>query len=237
MEFPRDLGRVAVLSPHCDDGVFGCGQLLAAHPGAVVVTVFAGSPPAYGELTEWDRACGFREGDDVMALRRAEDAAALDELGAVPHWLDFCDSQYRRTPSIEILTEGLARAIDEARADTVVFPLGLFHSDHRLAHEAALEVLRRRPALHWFAYEDALYRCIEGLLEGRLAALFGAGLEPTPVELPRSPELDGKRRAMNRYASQLRALASPGMPGFLDAFAPEGYWRVAPRPALFRRRG
>ena len=42
-----ELERVVVVSPHLDDAVLGCGRFLAVHPGATVVTVFAGNPPQY----------------------------------------------------------------------------------------------------------------------------------------------------------------------------------------------
>src|SRR5919106_5159209 len=75
------LGRVLVVSPHLDDAVFGCGELLAACPGSIVTTVFAGAPK-HSELTEWDAAAGFRAGQDVMAARREEDQQALTIVGA-----------------------------------------------------------------------------------------------------------------------------------------------------------
>jgi len=51
--------RLTVISPHLDDAVFGAGELIAAHPGAIVITAFAGIPSGDG-LTGWDRDCGFR---------------------------------------------------------------------------------------------------------------------------------------------------------------------------------
>src|SRR5689334_10074107 len=90
---------VVVISPHLDDAVFGCGQLLALHPGSVVSTALAGRPPSYATVTGWDAAAGFRPGDDVIAARRAEDRAALQILDARPVWLDFTDDQYGRSPA------------------------------------------------------------------------------------------------------------------------------------------
>ena len=45
-------------------------ELLAGHPGAVVVTVFAGNPPAYptDPMRKWDVQSGFAPGDDRIAL-------------------------------------------------------------------------------------------------------------------------------------------------------------------------
>ena len=47
---PDGAGTLAVISPHLDDGVFACGEMLAAHPGSVVVTVFPDGAEKY--LTE-----------------------------------------------------------------------------------------------------------------------------------------------------------------------------------------
>src|SRR4051794_24119032 len=69
----RDCMAVLVVSPHLDDGVFSCGEMMADHPTAHLVTVFAGRP-ATAQLTEWDRDCGFAAGDDVVGARRDEDA-------------------------------------------------------------------------------------------------------------------------------------------------------------------
>jgi len=93
-----DLERIMVVSPHFDDAVQGAGLLLARHPGSTVVTVFAGPPPTYPDPpSEWDALGGFQRGDDVVALRRAEDTAALNVLGARTRWLEFVDHQYLDT--------------------------------------------------------------------------------------------------------------------------------------------
>jgi LmbE family N-acetylglucosaminyl deacetylase len=73
---PKTFERMAVISPHLDDGVFSCGDLLASHPGAAVVTVFAGGPSSSTDIKPWDAAAGFHPGDNVMAARRAEDQTA-----------------------------------------------------------------------------------------------------------------------------------------------------------------
>lgn len=223
MEAPA---RLAVVSPHCDDAVFGCSALIAAHPGAVVVTCFAGAPPAGAPLTEWDRAAGFRPGDDVMGRRREEDRAALAHTGARPAWLDFPDAQYGGSPALDTLAAALERALDAAAPDVVAIPLGLFHSDHVLAHEAALRVRARRGGWTWLAYADALYRRLPRLLAARLAALGRAGIDPVPFAPRAAGDADRKARAVRCYASQLRALATPGRPGIADTLAPETYVRL-----------
>src|SRR5207248_1637023 len=137
-----------VISPHLDDGLFACGQLLAAHPRSVVITALAGRPRAYPPLTPWDPAAGFRLGDDVIALRRDEDRPAPGQLG-----------------------------VDRPQ-------------------DARLAGLRRA-----------------GIRAERAGAAAAAGAAE-------------KRRAVQEYRSQLRALAAPGYQGHGDVVAPEGYWRL-----------
>jgi LmbE family N-acetylglucosaminyl deacetylase len=216
-----------VVSPHCDDGVFGCGELLASRPGGVVVTVFAGRPAAGAALTGWDAAAGFRAGDDVVAARRAEDRAALAALGARPRWLPFPDAQYGGPVGAEAVAPALAAAVLACRPSVVAIPLGLFHDDHRTAHAAGLGLLGRAPGVRWLLYADAIYRRIAGAVEGRLAALHAAGLTPAPVPPAPRRHAARKRRAVACYRSQLRALASPGRPGWRDALEPETYWTLA----------
>jgi LmbE family N-acetylglucosaminyl deacetylase len=218
------MGRLVVVSPHLDDGVFGCSALLAADGDAVGVTVFAGRPPAPAPLPPWDEAAGFRAGDDVIGVRRAEDRAALQVFGAQPVWLPFLDAQYGQSPGVAAIVPALESALTALDTATVCIPLGLFHSDHVLAHTAALIVLRRHRTWQWVAYEEPMYRRVPGALTDRLAALCSAGIVVTPLGSVPSPER--KREAVACYASQLRALATPGRPGVADALGPERYWAL-----------
>ncbi len=217
-----------VVSPHCDDAVFGCGELLAARPGSAVITVFAGRPEHGVPLTRWDAAAGFDEGDDVMGHRHAEDRAALAVLGARARWLPFRDAQYGGPIAADAVVPGLAAAVRAYRPDVVAIPLGLFHDDHKTTHEAGLRLARRWPQLTWLLYADALYRHIAGLVEERLARLGAAGLVAVPLPSPPVHRDELKRRAVACYASQLRALSGPGRASHTDLFEPESYWRLSP---------
>jgi LmbE family N-acetylglucosaminyl deacetylase len=219
------MDALLVVSPHCDDAVLSCGELIAASGGATVVTVFAGAPSTYEPLTVWDLAAGFLPGDDVMAARRAEDAAALSALGARPHWMDFRDAQYGPSPKVQELRSALASVIETERPFVVAVPLGLFHGDHELVHEACMQLLGMAPTLDWLAYEDAMYRAIPGLVDDRLATLDAAGIVAAPVAPLATRHVEVKRRAAAHYRSQLRALSEVAA-GYADAFEPERYWRV-----------
>jgi LmbE family N-acetylglucosaminyl deacetylase len=227
----EDLGRIMVFSPHLDDAVFSCGEMLAAAGGAVVVTAFAGTPQDAEMRTEWDIACGFASARDAVEKRREEDRAALAELHATPVWLDFCDSQYRQTPEPAQLAAALMQTVRQYDPHTLLMPAGLFHSDHVLLHRAALLVRRDAMQRRWLMYEDVPYRRIEGLLQQRLSALIGAGVAATPIVLPHRECMLAKRAAARRYASQLQGLAMPGKPGHADLDAPERYWRLDALPA------
>ena len=204
------------ISPHLDDVVLGCAGLVASHPGANVVTVAAGRPGPH-PLTDWDRRCGFGEGDDVVGARRREDEAALMVLGARPMWLDFLDGQYGPPPPHAELVTAIERAMDGAT--NVASPLGLFHNDHVLTASACFDVARSQNTVSWLIYEDAIYRATPGRTEEALAALKVRGFTLRDVDIPESP---AKRQAVERYPSQVRGLA-----GLLeDAYRPERYWSL-----------
>lgn len=214
------------MSPHCDDAVFGCGELLADRPGSAVITVFAGNPDPGAPLTRWDAAAGFGEGDDVMGRRRAEDRAALTLLGARARWLPLRDAQYGGPVRPDMVVIPLAAAIRACRPDVVAIPLGLFHDDHKTTHEAGLRLARRWPQLTWLLYADALYRRIAGLVEQRLERLRADGLVPVPLPPATTRRDDVKRRAIACYASQLRALSALGLDDHAHVLEPEHYWRL-----------
>jgi LmbE family N-acetylglucosaminyl deacetylase len=220
------LGRLLVVSPHLDDAVFACGGVLASYPDATVLTVFAGDQPPDQSLTGWDRDCGFAEGDDVMRSRRAEDEAALELLHATPIRLAFLDAQYAATPSIPTLARVLHEEIARSQPDTLMFPLGLFHSDHCAVHEAVLHLLQHFTGA-CYAYEDALYRRLDDRLDERLSLLRQAGWRTTRLTFPTSAHaLTLKRQAAQCYRSQLAGLATPGRPGLADIEQPEAYWQI-----------
>jgi len=233
------LERIVVFSPHFDDAVLGAAHLLGTYWGSTVVTVAAGEPPGYPvEPTDWDACGGFVAGDDVVALRRQEDVAALEVLGASHLWLEVADHQYLEpsdrqkpaevAPSIRSAVEGLG--------PTAVFlPMGIANPDHVLTHDAGLiaraRLVEEGSSIAWFCYEDHGYKHIPGLLAWRISKLFRSGLWPTPAIVPVEPDMDLKRRAIACYKSQVPPLERDHALGErLDANVPEQYWRLDPPP-------
>jgi LmbE family N-acetylglucosaminyl deacetylase len=257
---PGELERVVIVSPHLDDAVLGCGNFMAAHPGAFVVTVFAGNPPGYptDPMRKWDVQSGFEPGDDVMETRRHEDDAALDLLDATPVHLEFVEHSYNpgdRPVAPEVLVDVLAPALAALTPTVVLAPFGLANPDHDVTHRACMlardrlgsdvswwcyeeskqtEAHPRPPA--WWLYEDSGYKHIPGLLAWRVSSLFRRGLWPTPVCPPTDPSETRKRAALACYASQLLALEDDwAITRKLDAPAPEQFWRVEPPPPGWER--
>jgi LmbE family N-acetylglucosaminyl deacetylase len=215
---------VVVISTHMDDGVLSCGDLIWQVPRCVVLTVFAGDDVDWSRPHEWDEGCGFSAGTNVTAVRVVEDERALALLGSTGLRLAFLDEQYRRpgiAPSIEEVSEAILAAINKIGAETILFPLGLGHDDHRLTAGGAAHAARRAPHLNWFAYEDLPYGYEdEGEVEEALAAL--ADMTPTPVELGKESDLERKDAALELYRSQLIALQDR----WVLALQPERYWAL-----------
>ncbi len=91
------------LSPHLDDAVFSCGgviwQQVNRGQQVTVVTLFSGDPPTL-DLSPFARELHKRWGNDSQPYetRRAEDARALESLGAGLRHLNFPDCIYRKNP-------------------------------------------------------------------------------------------------------------------------------------------
>jgi LmbE family N-acetylglucosaminyl deacetylase len=233
---PILLERVVVVQPHFDDAVMGAGLVLGTYPGSTCITVMGARPSAYpSPPTEWDSLGGFVDGDDVVAMRVEEDRAALAVVGAVPVRLRFVDHQYlskvQRASAADVAVD-LGAAIDAADPTAVFVPMGLANPDHALTHEAALLARDGRTGLAWFAYEDAGYKHMPGLLAWRVTVLFKSGLWPTPAMVPVEPDADRKRRAFACYRSQVAPLERDhALVERLAANVPEQYWRLDPPPA------
>ena len=170
--------RWIYISPHLDDVVLSCGGLIREQTSSKkqveIWTVCAGDPPA-GKLSSFANTqhTKWGAGMDAYSLRRAEDVAACQIIGARYRHLPFLDCIYRQSrdgswlypseesifgelsvedaPPIYTLQAFLATILRSD--DTLVIPLTVGnHVDHQMVR-IATEGLER-PLLY---YADAPY--------------------------------------------------------------------------------
>jgi LmbE family N-acetylglucosaminyl deacetylase len=125
-----------ILSPHLDDAVLSCWQILTSSADVRVVNVFAGVPSADAAPGWWDMSSGRHDPVRTMRERIEEDRSALALIGRDHVNLDFLDNQYRRRPqAIEPLVDAVLASLP---SDAVVWAPGAFvaqpdHADVRAA--------------------------------------------------------------------------------------------------------
>jgi LmbE family N-acetylglucosaminyl deacetylase len=150
-------GPVCFVSTHLDDVALSCSHWLAGNPSATVITVFTGAPDI--ERTDGWNYITTRETAALKAIeiRRKEDAAAMNALGAKACWLDLWDSQYLPDGVQERNAgrDALDVTLEHIRPTSVVAPLGLHHSDH-IAVGATCLAKARDSRLTWYYYLDSI---------------------------------------------------------------------------------
>jgi LmbE family N-acetylglucosaminyl deacetylase len=229
--------RYIYLSPHFDDAVLSCGGLIwdqsQAGEEVEIWTIFAGDPPP-GPLSDFatvnHKLWGVNSGDEVVAMRKAEDEAAAGIVGAAVVRFAIPDCIYRRSPTGEYLyTETvfapphpadkyLHRRIAAAlkselgQGDKLVCPLTLGgHVDHVVARRAAESL--RKPLLY---YADIPYMLNNPeTLEPAIRLLES---KPFPVS---AKGLEAWLEGVAAYKSQLDSLYK-GEGTLFDAI--KGYW-------------
>jgi LmbE family N-acetylglucosaminyl deacetylase len=97
------------LSPHLDDAIYSCGGMIhrqVAGGARVVVVTFCTADPPPGPLSDFAQVLHERwqpeahaQAAEVVGLRRREDLAALESLGAEAVHLDIPDCIYRHNPA------------------------------------------------------------------------------------------------------------------------------------------
>jgi LmbE family N-acetylglucosaminyl deacetylase len=238
------------LSPHLDDAVLSCGGAIHCHAAAGdvvrVITFFAGEAEAGAELSPFAQEQHRHWGNhpSPMTLRRAEDQAALIQLGAEGQYLDYQDAVYRTDPEgqwiyvdldtlfgrlqpADPLAEDGAQRLSEHVSDlvppdddlTLYAPLGVGrHVDHQIIHAAGRRLLDQGYRVAF--YEDYPYAEIAGALE---AALEASEARPWRVEnlCLEAADLAAKVSALGYYRSQMAVLfgGAEAMPSRVWAFA------------------
>lgn len=234
---PPAPGRVLAVSPHLDDAVLSYGARLhqLARSGAeiVVLTVFAGVPgPPYSAAAQaYHRTWGVS--GNPVPMRRAEDTAAVRELGLAPRHADFPDAIYRKLPQGRWLVDDPTRSVssqaveveepelmasvaDHIREFSADFrPAAVYtcaavgrHVDHWRTRDATVTALLGTgvPLRFW---EDLPYR---GRTTGTPPLPAGLAFADHQVEPVGAEDQDAKFRALLHYDSQLGLLAHDGVP-------------------------
>lgn len=227
------------LSPHYDDAALSCGgtihrQTQAGKP-VQVVTVCAAPPPTNTSFSSFAQETHIAWGApiDVIALRRAEDEAAMEILGADYVRLAFTDCIYRGhslygpwfynnneqlfgeihpddNELVDQVVEALESQVSREENLTIYAPLTIgHHVDHQLVHAAAWQLNTRGWRVMF--YEDYPYVDTQ--------AYGNATLDDTLVWLkhqqrPVQPKLQffseadlrAKIDSINAYASQIDML-------------------------------
>ena len=219
---------ILIISPHLDDAVFSCSGIIRGVHRPVVHTVFAGDAPTGRPLLQWDRDCGFGEGDDVMEVRRGEERVATGRLGAAATWdLELQEGYRPNEVDSDAVVLALAKAIERSRASVVLAPLGLEHTDHIAVATATRSLMgdERSSRIAWFVYADKPYADRRRtLVRRRLSELESFGLRVRPVNIPWRLKR-GDLGAVRCYASQLKGLR---MSAFRLTLLNQRLWRVLP---------
>lgn len=135
MSLPFNARRIAVVAPHPDDEILGCGGTMArvAAAGAEVhvVVVTRGQPPLFDE--------------ELVRQIRVETLRAHEIIGvADTQFLDFPAAgldQIRRSD----LNRALSSALSRIEPDLLLIPfIGDIHLDHQIVFNAALVYARPR---------------------------------------------------------------------------------------------
>ncbi|MBN1399761.1 MAG: PIG-L family deacetylase [Anaerolineae bacterium] len=217
------------LSPHLDDVVLSCGGALHAQTRAgeraLVATFFAASPQD-DEATAFARELKARwgSGPDPVALRRAEDLAALRVLAVDGLHLPYADCVYRHDPSTgeayypdepsifgaihraesgwdRDLTAAFLDAVGDLSGATIYAPLGAgHHVDHLLVQRVGFALLLEGQRVLF--YEDYPYADSPEVLRAALQILPGECWSRERRGL-REENLQAKIDAVACYASQI----------------------------------
>jgi LmbE family N-acetylglucosaminyl deacetylase len=182
LQWTPAAGRIAVLAPHMDDEVIGCGGTLALHvaAGADVTVVFLTD----GSQGSTDATPG--EAVRLTATRKQEAERALRELGVTKIvFLDGQDGGLGAGPNHAVIG-GLRAALEAVRPDIVYLPFFLEeHPDHR----AASALLGRAVAGTPLTFQCHAYEVWTPLFPNCLVRI--------------DDSIDAKRRALEHYQSQL----------------------------------
>jgi LmbE family N-acetylglucosaminyl deacetylase len=232
---PEDLvaltstGQLLVISPHLDDAFFSCSGVIKGVHDPIVHTVFAGDAPADQSLAQWDRDCGFSDGDNVMDHRRKEECSAASRLQATATWDQLLQEGYRPGEVDPVaVARNLSKTIEDVNPESVLFPLGLKHTDHLAVASAMWTIISSQefPSVTWFMYAEKPYADRRPTsVRQRLIDIRSQALDVREITLPWRLKR-GDYGAIRCYPSQLKGLR---MSALRIGLLHQRIWRVVPR--------
>ena len=220
-----------VISPHLDDAVLSCGQLIQSRRGSTIMTILAGFPQ--GMHTGWSgQTTGLPVARDANLKRREEDQRASGSLGAQTIWIDIPAQEYgpaaSPTERLRNIQEAVATAVATSEAHAVFIPLGVTHPDHIVVSDAALLAIFASNLESYIYMEMPYGQARPGEVRRRLRHV-GRKFKIDPLA-PFTGDLQTKTEAVNAYFSQVEALRQGFGRRFNRIFTDsEKYWRVRPK--------
>ncbi len=187
--------RIAVIAPHPDDEVLGCGGVMARHAAAgdevVVIVVTRAVPELFApELVDRTRA----------EARRAHAVLGVRET----RFLDFPAPKLDVTPG-HLIADALAKQFAELRTERVYLPHhGDIHSDHGRIYQATL--VAARPLAHCPVKQ---LLCYETLSETEWSPPISSAVFYPTVFVDISTFLAKKLEAMTCFETQLKPAPNP----------------------------
>jgi LmbE family N-acetylglucosaminyl deacetylase len=219
-----------MISPHLDDAIFSCGQLIHARKGTMITTILAGFPP--GEHAGWSsQTTGLSVAEDANLARREEDQRASRALGARTNWIDIPAQEYGPGASTSErllrIEQSIVAAVSTTEVRSVFIPLGLTHPDHIIVSDAALRAVLASDVESYVYMEMPYGQARPGRVRRRLRRI-GRQCNVDPLE-SFVGDLRRKSEAVNAYSSQVETLQRGFGKYFDRVFTdPERYWRVRP---------
>lgn len=197
--------RIAVIAPHPDDEVLGCGGVMARHAAegdeVFVIVATRGAPELFSvESVEKTRA-EARQAHELLGVRETR-------------FLDFPAPRLDVTPG-HLIADALAKQFQELKPERVYLPHhGDMHADHGRIYHATL--VAARPLANCPVKQ---LLCYETLSETEWAPpIDGSVFYPT-VFMDIAKYLPKKLDAMRCFGSQLKEAPNPRSLEAIEALA------------------
>lgn len=197
--------RIAVIAPHPDDEVLGCGGVMARHAAegdeVFVIVVTRGIPELFP--------------DDLIERTRGEARKAHELLGVCEtRFLDFPAPRLDVTPG-HLVADALAKQFRDIRPERVYLPHhGDIHSDHGRIYHATL--VAARPLANCSVKQ---LLCYETLSETEWSPPIASAVFYPTMFVDISAYLPKKLAAMSCFETQIKQPPNPRSLQAIEALA------------------